>query len=114
MLDNSASSASVSQSKYFCDETEDKVFLLSYADLCNKKYFSQEYTKRKKTSDYASAKGIYVETNGSSYWILRSPSEYPYSPYVGINCVAPISLSPGIQTQYSSREGIVPALKIKL
>ncbi len=76
--------------KYFCDDTDDYVFLLSGADATNEEYgFLNSFygsltnTTRKKTAtDYAKCQGIYVASQeyegavGGSRWWLRSPDTH--------------------------------------
>ncbi len=72
MVDNSASTTVSSTNKYACDDTEDKVYLLSYADYENKDYFN--YAAREcRPTDWARASGAYVYTNGNGLYWMRSP-----------------------------------------
>ena len=82
IVDNSASTTNSTNNKYDCDNTEDKVFLMSYQDYINSSYgFSSTETcsdtRCCKTTDWARARGafysadIYSLYNGR-YW-TRSP-----------------------------------------
>ncbi|MCI6716720.1 MAG: DUF6273 domain-containing protein, partial [Mollicutes bacterium] len=64
--------------KYTCNDTYDKVYLLSYTDITNEEYgFTNDVSREKQLSDYAKALGSYMSTstdyyNNCQYW-LRSP-----------------------------------------
>lgn len=82
-VDNSASSTGNSSNSYACEDTEDKVFALSCADVTNSSYgFNSSYNygdsaRRAQVTDYALATGAFMSTNTSylriGYWWLRSP-----------------------------------------
>ena len=68
-----------SSNPYVCGNTEDKVFLLSYAEVSNRNYgFTSDETRQMLTSDYARAVGVWMSTSqnyyGSGEWWLRSPA----------------------------------------
>ena len=85
-VDNSTSTtftwSSTSSNSYACENTNDKVYLLSYQDYLNTSYgFTDNSpattTRECKTTDYARANGAYYNTNSSYlyngwYW-TRSP-----------------------------------------
>lgn len=85
IVDNSASTTRSNSNPYVCNNTEDKVFLLSYKDYKNTNYgFNQLSDRRGKTTDFARARGSYSDTTSYSYktcgiiW-TRSPQEnYDY------------------------------------
>ena len=87
-VDNSAATtASPQVNPYACENTEDGIFLLSYADISNTAYgFSSNATladgaRQYAASDYAKARGLSVNGGYSSWW-LRSPhKDYPYGAY---------------------------------
>lgn len=54
--------------------TNDKVFLLSAVEA--EKYFNSDSERQCMTTNYADANGAYVDSNGYSYWLLRSPGNY--------------------------------------
>ena len=67
-------------SPYACNNTNDKLFLLSYEDATSSTYGLNSYTARQaKGTDYAKSQGLFVSTS-SSYlgnavgWWLRSPN----------------------------------------
>lgn len=80
-IDNSLSSTGDRYNDYICDNTNDKLSILSITDL-NKYYPLNDdinYEKRYATStDYANSQGLYVsrdeETKLNCKWMLRTPS----------------------------------------
>jgi hypothetical protein len=57
---------------YSCDDTEDPVFLLSYAEVLE--YLPEQADRQALATAYAAANGAYVdEETGNSWWWLRSP-----------------------------------------
>ncbi len=90
LVDNSLSSTGYTTNPYICNNTTDKIYLLSYSDVTNTSYgFSSSYSacdvaRRAQLSDFARSKGCYMSTStsylGNGYWWLRSPSnKYSYS-----------------------------------
>lgn len=84
-VDNSVESTGYTTNDYACEDTKDKVFLLSYKEATNADYGLNTTTVRqKKTTDYAQAQGALMRIesdyplNGS--WWLRSIS-YNHSDY---------------------------------
>ena len=72
-VDNSTESTSSNSNRYTCNDTNDKMFLLSYMDVKNKLDIIYLFTQG---SDYAKSQGLYVKSsNGNSYWWLRTPFE---------------------------------------
>ena len=105
---------------YLCDDTQDKVFLPSYADVTNTEYgFTSTKvasdTRCKVVSDYARATGTYMyavtQTNwGKGTWFLRSPhGNNLYRIYV-VNRDGLVDYD----SVYFSDRGIAPALWITL
>lgn len=59
---------------YGCDDTEDQVFLLSYAEVLA--YFPDDAGRQAQPTAYAAANGAYAdETTGNGWWWLRSPAD---------------------------------------
>ena len=120
-VDNSVESTGYSSNSYACENTSDKVFLLSYKEVTNADYgFSssgQSDTARQMTvSDYARATGAYMSTSssyyGNGYWWLRSPY-YDLSTYA--RDVDYDGFVNDINSNvYYSKYGVVPALQIRL
>ena len=79
LVDNSASSTSNSTNKYACSNTNDKMFLLSYAEA--NRYYVNKTSRKAQGTDYAKCQGLRVNTSyGNSCWWLRSP-DYDYGNY---------------------------------
>jgi uncharacterized repeat protein (TIGR02543 family) len=120
-VDNSVYSTGDSSNPYTCANTNDKIFLPSYREMGNTAYgFSSDYyafdtARRRLTSDYSRATGVWMSTNttyyGNGYWWLRSPTNSDsysarYVSYYG-----------GIRDDGNVNGtviGVVPALKIRL
>lgn len=92
-VDNSASTTSSSSNSYACDNTTDKVFLLSYSELKNTDYlFSSETNndvlREKTATDFANAHDSYYSSSskGTLSWWTRSPGavKNTYASYVGV------------------------------
>lgn len=101
-VDNSAATTASDDNKYTCNDTLDKVFLLSYRDFaegrCSLKWSGDP-------SKYAKSQGVYY----GQYW-LRSPDA------TNSNCVLQ-SAATGDRTismPTSSPYAVVPALRIRL
>lgn len=117
-VDNSVASTGHSSNPHACEDTEDKIFLLSYSEVTNSSYgfassaSTYDTARRMKTSDYSRATGAYMSTNGSGNgrWWLRSPDidSGPYARDIYLD---------GQVSNYTighSGHGVVPALRIKL
>ena len=76
LVDNSVASTGDSSNKYICNDTYDKVYLLSYTDITNEEYgFTNDVSREKQLTDYAKAKGVFFSgtyPEKGNYW-LRSP-----------------------------------------
>lgn len=122
-VNNGLASTGDSSNQNTCENTQDKVFLLSVQDVTNAVYgFDSDYqgydeARKLKSTDYAKAQGTDVYTRatspnyGNGCWWLRTP-------YSGDSGQSRYVLSTGnakdnINVFYTN-EGIVPALKIKL
>ena len=119
-VDNSGESTGYSSNPYACENTSDKVFLLSYKEVTNSAYgFSSSYgtydtARRKTVSDYARATGAYMSTSsgydGNGWWWLRSP-HYDFS---SLARVVHYGGSTGSNYVLNTYHGVVPALQIRL
>ncbi len=98
-----------------CEDTMDRVFLLSYADIINTAYgfdedvFAEDAKRKLEITDYAKCQGIKIEY-GSCGWWLRTPANNPNSSiYVTekgkTNYVAKVTFT---------HRGVVPAIWIML
>ncbi|MDY4783285.1 MAG: DUF6273 domain-containing protein, partial [Candidatus Enterosoma sp.] len=98
-VDNSAKSTGDSINPYACEDTQDKVYLLSYKDICNEDYGFMDDASRIAYDAYG---------NACDYW-LRSPYHYDggRARYVGNYG------SVGNGSVYNS-SGVRPALTRKL
>ena len=80
-VDNSAGSTGISSNPYACENTKEKVFLLSYKESLNSAYgfntanTNADKVRQKQATDYAKATGAYASENGNAIWWLRSPSD---------------------------------------
>ena len=119
-VDNSASTTSSSTNKYACENTNDKVYLLSYQDYLNADYgfstsTSSSTTRECKTTDYARANRAFSSTNSSYkkngwYW-TRSPSS-SYSNYANI-----VDYDGSLYSDYyvnGTYHGVRPSLSVKI
>ncbi|MBQ9715467.1 MAG: hypothetical protein IJV77_03545 [Clostridia bacterium] len=83
-VDNSVASTGYKENEYACEDTQDKVFLMSHADITKMKYgfcasYSEDKNRMRVTSDYCRATGAHMVTEwkgyGNGYWWLRSPGD---------------------------------------
>ena len=117
-VDNSVLSTGHHVNENACTNTNDKVFLLSYADAVNDKYGMELSVSRiKKNTAYAKAQGAYTLKNGTGEWWLRSPAPDPLV-FDKSNMTVRGVTSEGLVDSYInanySYRGIVPALRVKL
>lgn len=76
VVDKSVASTGYNPNSYACENTVDKIYLLSYAEATKKLYgFTNDEDRIMKTTEYARANGAYQSsTEGyGGYWWLRSP-----------------------------------------
>ncbi len=111
LVDNSVKSTGQTQNQYVCDDTNDKLFLLSYKELNKQENGYKTYTDRmRKGTDYAIANGLSVSSNNHSYYWTRSPnlgySHYAYQ----VDRDGSVGNGSGV---YDGNSGVLPALKIK-
>ena len=105
---------SVTYSDYICDNTSDKVFLLSLAELVNGDWFEHVKTSAKRIrgySDFALANNLYLYSGGG-YWWSRTPRNPSYGTHYGYSVKQDgdvLGSSPDIERKYF---GIVPAICI--
>ncbi len=103
-VDNSVASTGYDSNEYACENTEDKVHLLSYKEATNPRYGLSNIENRiMQATDYARANGA------GGYWWLRSP--------IYLDCYfARYIISDGDDYYYSdvyrSDVGVVPALTV--
>ena len=127
-VDNSVESTGYSSNPYACENTNDKIFLLSYSEVVNIDYgfasspSTYNAARRMLTSDFSRATGAYMDTRSSYYgngcWWLRSPC-HDYSIY-NARCVYGVgSISSNADTSDARNVddveyGVVPALNLML
>ncbi|MBQ4061077.1 MAG: hypothetical protein IJD46_03535, partial [Bacilli bacterium] len=109
LVDNSASTTGSEINNYACNNTLDKIYLLSYQDAKNK-YFTTYEERKAKPTDYAKARGVYESSNGYGNFWLRSPLDYDsdYAYYVYNNGDEYTGYC------YNSNPGARPALEITI
>ena len=120
-VDNSAQSTGNSSNSYACQNTSDKVFLLSYREVTNSAYgFASSYltddmARRMLTSDFSRATGAYMNAEvsdyGNGWWWLRSPI---YNRSYGARSVYSNGYAGANHDVYSDYLGVVPALNLTL
>ena len=121
-VDNSAASRGYSSINYVCENTEDKIFLLSEQEVTNTAYgfasstSTNDTARRKKTTDYAQAQGADTMTStdyaGNGGWWLRSPAYESFGSAHEVNSFGNVSSYIGYVN--SVDRGVVPALQIRL
>lgn len=101
-VDNSAESTDESSNKFACEDTQDKVYLLSYKDICNEDYGF---------TDDASRIAYDAAGKARTYW-LRSPYNYGGGGSNGARC---FSHRGSVDFNYvDGSRGVRPALTRKL
>ena len=136
MVDNSLESTGNWENSYVCENTEDKVFLLSLTEVTNSEYgfssdlYENDTARRIQASDYTRAMGALMDDSvfyyGNGHWWLRSPNNYSNG-YV--TCIDRDGSKAGLQGESSSTggsaykfstktvtkyNGVVPAMWIEL
>ena len=108
---NNATQWNKGENEYACENTLDKIFLLSEYEVTNPTYgFTGSALM---SSDYAKSQGCYQDNdyNGSCRWWLRSPY---YDNYNYARCVDYDGHSNSIEAVSYTSNGIVPAMWITL
>lgn len=108
-VDNSASSTGYSSNQYACENTKDKIFLLSYKEANkNNLGFGSSSDRIKQPTDFALANNASKSlTEGEGgYWWLRSYNDYNYASAV---VTVGDNYCHGV---YIDNYGVVPALTI--
>ena len=111
VVDNSLESTGYTEAEHICENTNDKVFLLSTQEASNGSYgLSSDESRRKKPTDYAMSQGSMLSAGGYIEWWLRSP--YYHTDYI----VRMVDDSGPIYTGgiYNTYFCVVPALRIRL
>lgn len=111
LVDNSVKSTGQTQNQYVCDDTNDKLFLLSYKELNKQENGYKTYTDRmRKGTDYAIANGLSVSSNNHSYYWTRSPYSGHSDDAYRVSNDGDVSSNYGVG---NDDLGVLPALKIK-
>lgn len=71
-VDNSLTSTGDSSNPWLCDNTDDKIFILSRVDVKNSNYFSGDSARQKKRTDFANANS--PAPSGEKTWWTRTPT----------------------------------------
>ena len=121
-VDNGASSiydygyTGITKDTYLCENTNDKIFLLSRNERTNDDYGFVGYSVL--TSDYSRATGTFMYAGKTSYyygngeWMLRSPCDFSSHEINNVDYAGREYISNMIY--YNTLYGVVPALRIKL
>ncbi len=114
-VDNSASTTNSSTNSYACENTNDKVYLLSYQDYMNTSYFPDDASTRCKPTDYAKANGAYCHISSGSYngncdYWTRSPCSNDSNHVWYVHSGGALSYSYVFYTD----NGVRPAITIKI
>ena len=108
LVDNSAASIGQDESKYACNDTEDKMFLLSFMEV--KEYYPSRALKRNVGTNYAKCQGLFVDENdGFGEWWTRSAGfNYPNYVYLFTHDARYVFAFPN-----STSRGVLPACWVK-
>ena len=125
MIDNSARSTNLDidptfwndgNNDYACENTYDKIFLLSEQEVTKSEYgfTTSDVTRIRKATDFAKACGVSSSSDGyeGGYWSLRSPSSSDGS---GYNFIGDRGLATQPFRSYvdDTRDGVCPALVVQ-
>lgn len=113
LVDNSSESNENSSNEYVCNDTMEKIFLLSSKEI-NKYYLSDE-ERMAQGSDYAKNQGLYVNSStGTSAWWIRSIYINSYYEQNYIYCID-VSGNLGYRSgAYYNNVGVRPTCQIIL
>lgn len=116
LIENSVYSTGFEENAFANDFTEDKVFLLSYANISDPLLgLSDPSMNIKKATSYAQAQGILTEPGTvNGFWWLRSPSRAAeFGEFPSALTIATTGEIGTVDVSYTS-VGVVPALQIEL
>ena len=116
-VDNGHDTVAIAPNRYICENTEDKVFLLSYADLTSEDYgLPSGKLGAKQVSDYARATGAFASMTGVSagtgFWWTRTPKNDSGAHALSVTNNATYSKT--MASVHTANIGIAPSLRIKL
>lgn len=115
LVNNSLASTGDSANSYVCNDTTDKIYLLSFNEATNTNYgFDNDESRRAIVSDYARSKSCFIWTGstsyGSGYWWLRSPRCDYYNDARSVKYLGNINTT----LINHSDNGVRPALEITI
>ena len=127
LVDNSAASTGDGSTPFACEDTNDKIFLLSQKEVTDSAYgfassdskrdAANDTARRMTVSDYARATGSWMDTSsdyyGNGYWWLRSPRYFLDEYYIAGRVNYRGNANNHDIVDYGSN-GVVPALQIRL
>lgn len=122
IVDNSASSTGNSSNVYACENTEDKIFALSYQEVTNPSYGldnsnpDDDETRKLMASDYAMCKGVHRNISyGHCYgsWWLRSPSHNSAALTGCVDYFGSAEFASSSDFAANTYTGVVPALCLR-
>lgn len=99
VVDNSAKSTGYSSNPYACQDTTDKIFLLSYEEATSERYNLNTNESRIRKYD-----------GTSCWWWLRSPNDYDDTSVRSVGSGG----GPNNLSKVHITDGVVPALRISL
>lgn len=116
---NDLTSTGESSNQFVCNNTNDKVFLLSVEETIRSKYgfstskYNSDIVRQKIVTDYAKSQGVVTNTTPeyNGRWWLRSPGNMGPSNACNIMYNGSIDTYASVSFTYM---GVVPALQIKL
>ena len=114
IVDNSLNSTGDESNSYICQDTNDKIFLLSYQEVTNRNLgFISDKDRQIKKSDYAIVMGV----DSWSSWALRTPASYDSGFIKSVNFSGSAGFSSsfvdgGVGTAEFYENGVVPAMWI--
>lgn len=110
LVDNSLSTTNNASSTYICNNTNDKMYLLSYQDSISTDFgFSESSSKKTRASDYAVVNGVSSSTGAFADWALRSPSNTTLTPSSSICVVSTYGYTSQGYSNVLTGHGIRPA-----
>lgn len=112
LVDNSLPSTGDSNNDYVCNNTKDKIFLLSYQEA-TVYYLTSDDSRIRNSTDYAKSQGCSPYSKKSSWW-LRSPFNSGRNGAHYISSYGLVSDSLYSSDAFMTYIGVVPALRIIL
>ncbi len=122
-VDNSDVSSGYLFNRYACENTDDNIFLISYAEAINPSYgfaSSDDYDtlRQKKTTDYAQCQGAYTSVSdnyaANGWWWMRSPNDYGHNSSGSAGVVSYSGYAYYGSNVSRTDRGVCPALWISL